>query len=121
MLEVNTAILCASVPALKPIFSWKKIRDVRRPNTSPGRIDDPFNLDLQKKQGMFSRKPSDASLYPDLETFNLTQLSSGRSPPGSPTSKKDGNRSRPSSSTDSEMHEGNFESSLQRQTSFNMV
>lgn len=85
MLEVNTAILCASVPALKPIFTWKRIREVRRPNQFKGRIRNPFEQDYDPSRKVsLGRKGSDASLYPDLEAFDLTQISASRSPPGSP-------------------------------------
>lgn len=126
MLEVNTAILCASVPALKPIFTWKKVQDFRRPNKFSGRTDDSLNSDSlsSKKNNVFFRKPSNASLYPHLETVNLTQLSSSRSPPASPTWKQNQTESRPPSSNrddggnDNEEH---LDSSLHRQVAFNVV
>lgn len=126
MLEVNTAILCASVPALKPIFTWKKVQDFRRPNKFPGRIDDSLNSDSlsSKKNNVFFRKPSNASLYPHLETVNLTRLSTSRSPPGSPTWKQNQSDSRPASSNrndDGINEEDNMDSSLQRQASFHVV
>lgn len=91
MLEVNTAILCASVPALKPIFTPQRIRDFRRRNQFQpvlhGRDYDPLDVE-SKRSGSDGgiRKPSNASLYPGLEveTINLTRLSGSQSPPPSP-------------------------------------
>lgn len=99
MLEVNTAILCASVPALKPIFTPQRMRAFRRRNQFHfHRQDDTsFKLDSQSNRGAFSRKPSNATLYPDLETFNLTKISASRSPPTSPTRPEDHNTQRPMS------------------------
>lgn len=97
MLEVNTAILCASVPALKPLFTPRRLRDIRRPNqfVFHGPNDDPFDISSKSSKAskgskgaaaVFSRKQSDATLYPNLEveTINLTKISADRSPPRSP-------------------------------------
>lgn len=98
MLEVNTAILCASVPALKPVFTPQRIRDFRRRNKFHLHVadDDPLDVD-SKRSGSGSgsssagggiRKPSNASLYPDLEVeiISLTsKVSRSRSPPPLPT------------------------------------
>ncbi|KAJ4415021.1 hypothetical protein N0V82_007603 [Gnomoniopsis sp. IMI 355080] len=105
MLEVNTAILCASVPALKPIFTWRKVQNFRHPNKYPGRMDDSIGSDGTAKPDIFHRKPSDASLYPHLETVNLTHLSTSRSPPVSPTWKQDQHDSRPPSARDDSEHQ----------------
>lgn len=120
MLEVNTAILCASVPALKPIFTWKKVQDFRRPHKYSPRGVDPHSLDGQNKAGAFHRKPSDASLYPDLETFNLTQLSSSRSPPRSPTWPNDQDERRPMSPKRG-VQEDDVESGVHKQDCFQVV
>lgn len=89
MLEVNVAILCASVPALKPIFTPERIREFRRQQKNAGsklyykgnsknknknisshphypKDDDPFGV-YSSGGPIGSRKPSNASLYPDLE------------------------------------------------------
>lgn len=92
MLEVNTAILCASVPALKPLFTPQRIRDFRRRKHYQFHVkndDDPFKINSQSQiqKGAFSRKQSDASLYPDLEvdTLDVTRVTEDRSAPPSPT------------------------------------
>lgn len=85
MLEVNTAILCASVPALKPIFTPERIREFRRQKKAPayrGPNDDPFDIH-GNGSGPYSRKPSNASLYPDLEVYDLDKVSArSHSPTG---------------------------------------
>lgn len=121
MLEVNTAILCASVPALKPLFTWKKVQEFRHPNKFSGRSDDPLDSDSQhnNKNGGFHRKPSDASLYPHLETVNLTQLSSTRSPLVSPSWKQEESESRPPSSKLE--RDEDYASASQRQVALHVI
>lgn len=73
MIEVNTAILCASVPALKPLFTPHRMRDFRRQEHYRFQGDDPLSTDSQSQiqKRPFSRKQSSASAYPDLEMNNM--------------------------------------------------
>lgn len=85
MLEVNIAILCASIPALRPIFTPERFRELRDRNIYHRRKHDE---DDSNQRGSH-RKPSDVSLYPDLETYNLTTFSRSQSPTGSATFARD--------------------------------
>jgi hypothetical protein len=70
-IEINTAILCASVPALKPLFTPHRLQEFRNGRKYQPRPED--KLDSSSQKSMFSRKRSHPELYPD--TINLTGLS----------------------------------------------
>lgn len=70
-IEINTAILCASVPALKPIFTPHRLQEFRNGRKYQHYPQDKLGSDGQSNA--FSRKRSYPELYP--ETFDLTKLS----------------------------------------------
>ncbi|KAG6361205.1 hypothetical protein INS49_009429 [Diaporthe citri] len=70
-IEINTAILCANVPALKPIFTPHRLQEFRNGRKYQHRPQD--ELDSESQRSAFSRKRSHPELYPD--TFDLTKLS----------------------------------------------
>lgn len=88
MLEVNIAILCASVAALRPLFTPKRLLQVRGRKRfqcqNQGKLQHDSSSGLENQDGGnevgYSRKPSNTSLYPDLETYSLTTTSPERSP-----------------------------------------
>ncbi|KUI53466.1 hypothetical protein VP1G_00890 [Cytospora mali] len=83
VIEVNVAILCASVPALKPIFTPHHLRELRRRNQYRyrGRDDSSYGGNSNKDQ--ISRKRSNATGRADL--YDLSTLSPhDRSNAGSP-------------------------------------
>ncbi|KUI69605.1 hypothetical protein VM1G_05541 [Cytospora mali] len=85
VIEVNVAILCASVPALKPIFTPHHLRELRRRNQYKyrGRDDSSYGGNSNKDQ--ISRKRSSATGRADL--YDLSTLSPyDRSNAGSPNS-----------------------------------
>lgn len=70
-IEINVAILCASLPALKPIFTPHRLQEFRNGRKYQPRPQD--KLDSESQRSAFSRKRSHPELYPD--TFDLTKLS----------------------------------------------
>ncbi|KAI3394514.1 hypothetical protein diail_2603 [Diaporthe ilicicola] len=70
-LEINTAILCASVPALKPIFTPHRLKEFRNGRKYQQHPSD--KLEYGSQAGGFSRKRSHPELYP--ESFDLAKLS----------------------------------------------
>lgn len=70
-IEINVAILSASVPALKPIFTPHRLQEFRNGRKYQHRPQD--KLDSDSQRSAFSRKRSHPELYPD--TFDLTKLS----------------------------------------------
>ncbi|KKY39304.1 putative integral membrane protein [Diaporthe ampelina] len=70
-IEINVAILCASVPALKPIFTPHRLQEFRNGRKYQHHPQD--NLGSENQGNVFSRKKSHPELYPD--TFDLTKLS----------------------------------------------
>lgn len=70
-IEINVAILCASLPALKPIFTPHRLQEFRNGRKYQHRPQD--KLDSESQRSAFSRKRSHPELYPD--TFDLTKLS----------------------------------------------
>lgn len=70
-IEINTAILCASVPALKPLFTPHRLHEFRNGRKYQHRPQD--KLDSESQRSIFSRKRSHPELYPD--TIDLTKLS----------------------------------------------
>lgn len=70
-IEINVAILCASLPALKPIFTPHRLQEFRNGRRYQHRPQD--KLDSESQRSAFSRKRSHPELYPD--TFDLTKLS----------------------------------------------
>lgn len=70
-IEINTAILCASVPALKPLFTPHRLQEFRNGRKYQHRPHDKMDSDSQRT--IFSRKRSHPELYPD--TIDLTKLS----------------------------------------------
>ncbi|KAK2599699.1 hypothetical protein N8I77_011431 [Diaporthe amygdali] len=70
-IEINVAILCASVPALKPIFTPRRLQEFRNGRRYQHRPQD--KLDYDSQRSAFSRKRSHPELYPD--NIDLTKLS----------------------------------------------
>lgn len=70
-IEINVAILCASVPALKPIFTPHRLQEFRNGRKYQHHPQD--KLDSDSQRSAFSRKRSHPELYPD--TIDLTKLS----------------------------------------------
>lgn len=70
-IEINVAILCASVPALKPIFTPHRLQEFRNGRKYQYRPQD--KLDSESQRTMFSRKRSHPELYPD--SIDLTKMS----------------------------------------------
>ncbi|POS71273.1 integral membrane protein [Diaporthe helianthi] len=70
-IEINTAILCASVPALKPLFTPHRLQEFKNGRKYQHRPHD--KIDSENQRTISSRKRSHPELYPDA--FDLTKIS----------------------------------------------